>query len=147
MDTIKQITAWFETAKPNPNEMDFSKQLGCFIEEVAEVLECLKTGDASGLSKLNGLRIAADGLAVDLKGGRYITDVRYNVGILKELCDVIVTCVGVAYMLGYDIEGALQAVAESNDSKFENGKPVFNEQGKIIKGAGYIEPDLERFIK
>ena len=35
----------------------------------------------------------------------------------------------------------------SNNSKFENGKPIFNEQGKIMKGKDYSEPDLAPFVK
>ena len=62
------------------------------------------------------------------------------------MCDQIVTAVGVAHMLGYDIEGALAEVNASNFSKFENGQPVFNESGKIKKGTFYREPELLPFI-
>ena len=66
--------------------------------------------------------------------------------LLDALCDQIVTAVGVAHMLGMDIEGALNEVNNSNWSKFEDGEPVFNEQGKIAKGRDYFAPDLTRFI-
>ena len=48
-------------------------------------------------------------------------------------------------MEGMDIVGALDEVNRSNFSKFVNGKPVFDENGKIKKGANYKEPDLKRF--
>jgi len=45
-----------------------------------------------------------------------------------------------------DIEGALKEVASSNDSKFgEDGKPIFNEQSKIMKGPHYQSPDLTAY--
>ncbi|SSX60346.1 nucleoside triphosphate pyrophosphohydrolase family protein [Actinobacillus lignieresii] len=69
-----------------------------------------------------------------------------KVELLDALCDQIVTAIGVAHMFGMNIQGALQEVANSNDSKFEDGKPVFNEQGKIAKGKHYFKPNLERFV-
>lgn len=70
-----------------------------------------------------------------------------QIELLDALCDQIVTAIGVAHMFGFDIQGALQEVANSNDSKFEDGKPVFNEHGKIAKGKNYFKPELAKFIK
>lgn len=64
---------------------------------------------------------------------------------LDALCDLIVTCVGLAYMMGYDLHAALEVVNASNWSKFEDGQPVFDEQGKIQKGKNYRAPSLEAF--
>jgi hypothetical protein len=58
------------------------------------------------------------------------------------LADQIVTAVGIASMLDMDIVGALQEVNRSNYSKFVNGRAVFDENGKIKKGADYSKPDL-----
>jgi predicted HAD superfamily Cof-like phosphohydrolase len=69
-----------------------------------------------------------------------------RVELLDALCDQIVTAVGVAYMMGMDIEGALAEVNRSNWSKFEGGVPVFNEQGKIAKGVEYTPPELSDYI-
>jgi predicted HAD superfamily Cof-like phosphohydrolase len=66
--------------------------------------------------------------------------------LLDSLCDQIVTAVGVAHMFGMDISGALSEVNRSNWSKFVEGKPVFNEHGKIAKGPNYTPPDLARFV-
>ena len=69
-----------------------------------------------------------------------------RVELLDALCDQVVTAVGVAYMMGMDIEGALAEVNRSNWSKFEGGVPVFNEQGKIAKGVEYTPPELSDYI-
>nr|DAE07514.1 MAG TPA: NTP-PPase-like protein [Podoviridae sp. ctnCN2] len=48
-------------------------------------------------------------------------------------------------MMGYDLHAALEVVNASNWSKFEDGQPVFDEQGKIQKGKNYRAPSLEAF--
>jgi hypothetical protein len=66
--------------------------------------------------------------------------------LLHALCDQIVTAVGVAHILGMDIEGALREVANSNASKFvENREPIFNAQTKIMKGPRYQPPELDQY--
>ena len=82
-----------------------------------------------------------------LKGVESI-DENQAVEILDSLCDQIVTAIGVGYMMGFDMVGALQEVNLSNWSKFdENGNPIFNENGKIVKGENYFKPDLAKFLK
>ena len=49
-------------------------------------------------------------------------------------------------MFGFDMQKALAEVVRSNFSKFENGKPVFDDNGKIKKGANYTPPQLQEFI-
>ena len=66
--------------------------------------------------------------------------------LLDALCDQIVTAVGVAHMFGLDIEGALAEVNRSNWSKFVDGKPTFDANGKIAKPATYSKPDLTPFL-
>ena len=69
-----------------------------------------------------------------------------EVQLLDALCDQIVTAIGVGYMAGFDMAGALQEVIRSNASKFENGKPLFDENGKIRKGKDYTPPELAQFV-
>ena len=69
-----------------------------------------------------------------------------RVEFLDSLCDQVVTAIGVAHMNGFDILGALAEVSKSNSSKFVDGKPVFNEHGKIFKGKDYTPPNLSRFL-
>ena len=47
-------------------------------------------------------------------------------------------------MLGYDMDAAIDEVDRSNWSKFdEDGKPIFNENGKVMKGPNYTKPKLK----
>jgi len=137
--TIQQIKRWFETAKPNPTEEDLSAQIGVHFSEVAEMLDAMDGANWDAKDELLSLEYAY------LKKKEPIR-IKDREEMLDALCDQIVTAIGVAHMLGMDIEGALQEVARSNDSKFVDGRPIFNESGKIMKGPNYTKPDLSDFV-
>lgn len=129
------IRDWFTAAVPAPTADNVRVQAACVMEEVAELMDSI------------GLPCSTvEDIATHLKTGE--TDICSNhpVEILDALCDVIVTCVGLGYMLGYKVEQALVEVNRSNFTKFENGKPVFDGLGKVMKGKNYEAPDLRRFV-
>ena len=141
---IHSIKEWFKAAKPNPSTADACVQIGCHYEEVAEMGAVLYDDDV-------GYALAATALQYKMNCIWYLGTVEElsadaRVELLDALCDQIVTAVGVAYMMGMDIEGALAEVNRSNWSKFEGGVPVFNEQGKIAKGVQYTPPELSDYI-
>lgn len=143
--TIQNTKQWFEAAVPEPTESRRAVQLGCHLEEVAEMLQALvgcrdfrQDRDAA----ISALTFLADGL----KCGMYSAATASATEYLDALCDQIVTAVGCAHMEGMDIQGALAEVNRSNWSKFVDGKPVFDENGKIKKGPGYSAPELGRFV-
>lgn len=144
---IKDIKQWFEIAVPNPTIENVSVQYGCHLEEIAEMLEV--TGDNYEQHEIGTL---ACEYKLYKSGNPYYFIQLLNLNndqkieILDSLCDQIVTAVGVAHMLGMDIEGALKEVNDSNMSKFEDGKAVFNENGKIKKGQHYRKPNLSSFV-
>lgn len=139
-DTITDIKAWFQAAKPEPTINDVMTQYGCHLEEVCEGLEA--TGDHDESRELKGL--------ADWYKSKNFCDeppsAYGNIDILDALCDQIVTATGVAYMMGFDIEGALKEVVRSNNSKMVDGKFEFDDNGKIAKPDSYSEPDLTPFI-
>ena len=141
---IHSIKEWFKAAKPNPSTADVVVQIGCHYEEVSEMNAVLNydveymleaTAEEYEMYYSGYLGAALEELSADAR-----------VELLDALCDQIVTAVGVAYMMGMDIEGALAEVNRSNWSKFEGGVPVFNEQGKIAKGVEYTPPELSDYI-
>ena len=141
---IHSIKEWFKAAKPNPSTADVCVQICCHYEEVSEMGAALCDDDAVH-------ELANTALAYQRCYGDYLVVVKHlsayeRVELLDALCDQIVTAVGVAYMMGMDIEGALAEVNRSNWSKFEGGVPVFNEHGKIVKGAEYTHPELSDYI-
>ena len=136
---IHSIKEWFKAAKPNPSTVDACVQIGCHYEEVAEMSAVLNY-DVEYM-------LAATALEYKMNHIWHLGDnADARVELLDALCDQVVTAVGVAYMMGMDIEGALAEVNRSNWSKFEGGVPVFNEQGKIAKGVEYTPPELSDYI-
>ena len=62
---------------------------------------------------------------------------------LKELADLVYVCYQYAENMGWFLDEALNRVHESNMSKLgADGKPIYREDGKVLKGPGYKPPDL-----
>lgn len=141
--SINKTLKWFKAAVPNPDNRALSVQIGCHLEEVVEMLDSLETNNNSMV--LDAV-YALDALAEDLKSGEQHITGTLSLDMLDSLADQIVTATGIAHMMSMDIAGALDEVNRSNFSKFENGKPVFNENGKIAKGRDYVAPDLSAFL-
>ncbi|WP_230586393.1 nucleoside triphosphate pyrophosphohydrolase family protein [Gallibacterium anatis] len=139
-EVITKIKEWFEVAVPQPTEKNQAIQIGCNLEEVAEMLNVF--------NPMLGEYI--DLYARSYKEWKTLDNIDWTdyklIKLLDALCDQIVTAIGVAHMFGFDIKKALAEVNKSNWSKFENGKPVFYKNGKIKKGKYYKEPELEMFI-
>lgn len=148
MEIVEEIKNWFELAVPNPTPDSQRVQAGVHFEECTEMLETiqLKTPESTSLKPdiaFNYLKSLADVLKTNKENVLIITDRK---ALLDSLADQIVTAIGVAHMNGFDIVGALREVSRSNTSKFVDGKPVFNENGKIAKGSNYTPPNLEPFL-
>lgn len=64
----------------------------------------------------------------------------------KELGDLSWVVQGVAVEMGVDLDLVVGAIAKSNMSKLDDdGKPIFREDGKVLKGSNYKEPDITAF--
>lgn len=142
LGNIIKTLEWFTKAVPNPTEKNKLVQLGCHLEEVAEMLQALQPrGELAKVTSrfADNLKSGNSDLLDDLSKAT-------KVELLDALCDQVVTICGIGYMMGFDMVGALAEVNRSNFSKFENGNPVFNEQGKIAKGKDYTKPNLLPFV-
>lgn len=135
-DHISDIKGWFELAVPTPTDKNRAVQIGCHFEEVAEMLTAIDSHSIDLGTTANNYK---KNFAVRMREVDRIE-------LLDALCDQIVTAVGVAHMFGMDIEGALAEVTRSNYSKFVDGKPVFDANGKIAKPPSYNKPNLEQFV-
>ena len=66
---------------------------------------------------------------------------------LKELADLVYVCYQYAENMGWFLDEALDRVHKSNMSKLgEDGKPIYREDGKVLKGPNYQPPDLSDII-
>lgn len=144
---IEKVIDWFRAAKPNPTEKDKATQIGAHFEEVSEMmaaLSCIR----EQVEDVSQEFYSSDAIDKDIDGEVMKLPENWEIDLLDSLCDQIVTAIGVGYMMGFDMVGALQEVNLSNWSKFdENGNPIFNENGKIVKGENYFKPDLAKFVR
>ena len=68
--------------------------------------------------------------------------------IADALTDILYVTYGAGHAFGIDLDKCFDEVQRSNMSKLgENGKPIYNDQGKVLKGPNYFEPNLGKFIK
>ena len=66
--------------------------------------------------------------------------------VADALTDILYVTYGAGHAFGIDLDKCFEEVQNSNMSKLgENGKPIFNESGKVMKGPNYFKPDLRRF--
>ena len=77
----------------------------------------------------------------------YLSNPQNKANILKELADVVYVCYQYAANLGWDLDEAMHRVHVSNMSKLdEYGKPIYRDDGKVLKGPNYQPPDLEDLV-
>ena len=77
----------------------------------------------------------------------YLTSAKVKQDCLKELADLVYVCYQYAVNMGWDLDKAMQRVHESNMSKLdEYGKPIYREDGKVLKGPNYQPPNLEDLV-
>lgn len=144
---ISNIKKWFEQAKPQPTVEDACVQIGCHYEEIDEMCRAFGDNVVDEYNELADLYKQKEvSFLITAENARLGVEGISRIELLDALCDQIVTAVGVAHMLGMDIEKALEEVNRSNWSKFVDGKPVFNEQGKIAKPESYSPPELNEFV-
>ena len=70
---------------------------------------------------------------------------------LKEtadaLTDILYVTYGAGHAFGINLDNCFEEVQKSNMSKLgDDGKPIYNEHGKVMKGPNYFKPDLKKFI-
>jgi predicted HAD superfamily Cof-like phosphohydrolase len=67
--------------------------------------------------------------------------------VADALTDILYVTYGAGHAFGIDLDKCFDEVQNSNMSKLgENGEPIYNESGKVMKGPNYFKPDLTKFI-
>ena len=67
--------------------------------------------------------------------------------VADALTDILYVTYGAGHAFGINLDKCFQEVQNSNMSKLgDDGKPIYNENGKVMKGPKYFKPDLKKFI-
>ena len=67
--------------------------------------------------------------------------------VADALTDILYVTYGAGHAFGIDLDKCFEEVQNSNMSKLgSDGKPIYNDKGKVMKGPNYFKPDLGKFI-
>ena len=67
--------------------------------------------------------------------------------VADALTDILYVTYGAGHAFGIDLDKCFEEVQNSNMSKLgSDGKPIYNDKGKVMKGPNYFKPDLEKFV-
>ena len=70
------------------------------------------------------------------------------VEVADALTDILYVTYGAGHAFGINLDECFEEVQNSNMSKLDkDGKPIYNDKGKVMKGPNYFKPDLSKFIK
>jgi predicted HAD superfamily Cof-like phosphohydrolase len=96
-------------------------------------------------NKINKLRY--DLIKEELDELKVAIDNKDFLEVADALTDILYVAYGAGHAFGIDLDKCFQEVQDSNMSKLgKNGKPIYNEDGKVMKGPGYFKPDLKKIL-
>ncbi len=138
---------WSDTAfmleTPTTMLRDFHKAMGQPLDQKHPPIDM--EDEPEPVWTLNGLRKKL--IAEEYKEVRDAIDGEPDENVLKELADLVYVCYGYAVTYGWDLDEAIRRVHASNMSKLgEDGKPIYREDGKVLKSDKYKKPDLKDLV-
>ena len=101
-----------------------------------------------GLSnvKINKLRV--DLIDEELKELKYAIQTNDLKEVADALTDILYVTYGAGHAFGINLDKCFDEVQKSNMSKLSaEGKPIYNDKGKVMTGPNYFKPDLKKFLK
>jgi predicted HAD superfamily Cof-like phosphohydrolase len=119
-------------------------RLALILEEFTELTEaCVNKENAESQELLSTLHKAMDQV-------KALTADNLNVSLVDvadALTDINYVVYGAGHCFGLNLDACMEEVQRSNMSKLgADGKPIYNEHGKIMKGPNYVEPDLKKVL-
>ena len=105
----------------------------------------VKTKPSFSSDKINSLRY--DLIKEELEELKEAMENKDLLEVADALTDILYVAYGAGHAFGIDLDKCFEEVQSSNMSKLgEDGKPIYNESGKVMKGPKYFKPDLTKFI-
>ena len=120
---------------------NFNK-VGTFMKTFGQEV---KTKPSFSSDKINKLRI--DLIKEELDELKEAMDNNDLLEVADALTDILYVTYGAGHAFGIDLDKCFDEVQNSNMSKLgQNGEPIYNESGKVMKGPNYFKPDLSKFV-
>ena len=120
---------------------NFNK-VGIFMQTFGQEV---KNKPSFSTNKINKLRI--DLIKEELDELEVALNNKDILEVADALTDILYVAYGAGHAFGIDLDKCFEEVQNSNMSKLdENGSPIYNEAGKVMKGPNYFKPDLSKFV-
>jgi len=118
------------------------KKVKTFMETFGQEI---KNQPSFSTEKVNKLRY--DLIKEELEELKLALDNKDLLEVADALTDILYVTYGAGHAFGVDLDKCFEEVQNSNMSKLDkNGKPIYNESGKVMKGPKYFKPDLTKFV-
>lgn len=146
--SLDTIHLWFKRVHPDMSSRELDLQVAILLEEFQELLFTFEL-EFNREFHLDH-RILADQInkiSYALKEGKTSLTIKDRTKFAKESGDVVVAAMGAMTQAGINAKKVVQKIDESNWSKLDfNGKPYYDENGKVIKGENYRAPNLSKYV-
>jgi len=120
---------------------NFSK-VGTFMKTFGQEV---KSEPSLSSEKINKLRI--DLIKEELEELTEAMNKKDLLEVADALTDILYVTYGAGHAFGIDLDKCFEEVQNSNMSKLgSDGKPIYNENGKVMKGPNYFKPNLNKFV-
>ena len=117
-------------------------KVGTFMKTFGQEV---KTKPSFSSDKINKLRI--DLIKEELEELTEAMQKKDLLEVADALTDILYVTYGAGHAFGINLDACFNEVQNSNMSKLgKDGKPIFNESGKVMKGPNYFKPDLSKFV-
>ena len=120
---------------------NFSK-VGIFMKTFGQEV---KNKPSFSTDKINKLRL--DLIKEEFDELKNAIDKKDLLEVADALTDILYVTYGAGHAFGIDLDKCFNEVQNSNMSKLDdNGKPIYNDSGKVMKGPNYFRPNLSKFV-
>ncbi len=118
------------------------EKVGLFMKTFGQEV---KNHSSLSSKKINNLRISLiEEELKEFKDAIFNKDIKE---VADALTDILYVTYGAGHAFGINLDNCFNEVQRSNMSKLGNdGKPIYNEHGKVMKGPNYFKPDLKKFL-
>ena len=119
------------------------EKVGIFMKTFGQEV---KLKPSLSTDKINSLRLSL--IKEELDELKDAIDGKDLVEIADALTDILYVTYGAGHAFGINLDKCFDEVQRSNMSKLgDDGKPIYNEFGKVMKGPNYFKPNLKKFLK
>ena len=117
-------------------------KVGIFMKTFGQEV---KNEPSFSTNKINELRISL--IEEELDELKEAINNKDLLEVADALTDLLYVTYGAGHAFGIDLDKCFNEVQKSNMSKLgDDGKPIYNEFGKVMKGSNYFKPDLSKFV-